>query len=148
MGKFCDVADFAAAHNAGGKQLQDSWSTLCAAADRRLSARHKRQRQHIVLQLRLCRHIALLWLGIAGWFDVGFHWTTATRDELYQHDEDVHVWENLHKHSTNAPERRMLARTALARTGQGRILQAAQEHRGELRAGHDRARRAGELHVC
>ena len=55
MGMFCDVADFAAAHNAGGKQLQDSWSTLCAAADRRLSARHKRQRQHIVLQLRLGR---------------------------------------------------------------------------------------------
>ena len=54
----------------------------------------------------------------------------------------------LHKHS--APERRVLARTALARTGQGRILQAAQRHRGEggLRAGHDRARRAGELHVC
>ena len=41
MGMFCDVADFAAAHNAGGKQLQDSWSTLCAAADRRLSVRHK-----------------------------------------------------------------------------------------------------------
>ena len=103
--------------------------------DRRLSARRKRQRQHIVLQLRPCRHIALLWLGIAGWFDVGYHGTTATRDELYQHDEDVHVGENLHKHNTNAPERRMLARTALARTGQGRTLQAAQKHRGRAHCG-------------
>ena len=59
--------------------------------------------------------VALLWLGIAGWFDVGFHWTTATRDELYQHDEDVHVWEYLHKHS--APERIAQARAVLAHTG-------------------------------
>ena len=29
--------------------------------------------------------------AVLGWFCGGFHGTTATRDELYQHDEELHV---------------------------------------------------------